>query len=258
MSTNPFDFTRGVVPYLTLGDPNLELTEALIKSCFDHGAAAVEIGIPFSDPIADGPVIQASHQRALSMDPEISLLTGFKLIKKIKLTHPKPMIVMCAVNLVYSMGIEKFFQEANNYGVDAVVIPDLSVEEADIYAKFAEENKVALALLVSPLCTAKRMRKIIETSTGFIYLIASTGTTGARADLSKGLSTIAKTIKAIKSIPILVGFGISKPEHVTAVCEFANGAIVGSFLVKIVQDYSDLPDLCVKKIGDAISNLTGA
>jgi len=231
---NLFKSSKALIPYYTFGDPSIPFTETLIKQSFISGADIVELGIPFSDPIADGPVIQASHQRALKKNPDISLKQALQTVKNIKKLIDKPIIFMADINLIDQYGVESFFKDANTSNLNGIIIPDLPVESGDIYRKEATKNNVALIFLVSPLCSKDRLKKIVKASTGFVYLIASTGTTGERKTVNSSLESITKQIKKIKNIPVIVGFGISKPEHYKTVTTFAEGAIVGSHLVNMI------------------------
>lgn len=229
---------RCLIPYFTLGDPDLAHTEALVKASFDAGAEAIELGIPFSDPIADGPVIQASHQRALEADPTLNIAKGFQLVKQIRKTHAQPLIFMCAVNLILTVGIESFFKDAQKAQLTGVIIPDLTVEESKRFLKASKKYRIELIFLVSPLSSLERMKKTVQASSGFVYLIASTGTTGARVEMSSSLAPVVKKIKSIRDIPVAVGFGISTPDHVRTVWEFSQAAIIGSHLVKKAETAS--------------------
>lgn len=226
---------KTLIPYFTYGDKSVVFSEKLVELAFDCGADIVELGIPFSDPIADGPVIQASHTRALSTD-NVTLNMAFDSVNRLKNKYAKPIIFMVATNLVYQYGIEAFFKSAKNSKLNGVVIPDLPIESAEPYIKAAKKNNVAIIFLVSPICDEKRMQRIVKSSTGFVYLISSTGTTGERASLSSQLGEISKKIKLIKSIPVAVGFGISTPEQVKEVYQYADGAIIGSHLVKCIDE----------------------
>ena len=242
---------RVLIPYFTFADPSIEFTRQLIHRSFDNGADIVELGLPFSDPLADGPVIHASHQRALLNFPTVK--QAFELILEIRQTRENPLIVMGGVNLIFRYGVEAFFADAAAHKVSGVVIPDLPVEEADDYIRAAKLHHVALIFLVSPLCEPERLVKIVNASTGFVYLVSSTGTTGERQTVSSDLSGFAKRIRDIRAIPVAVGFGLSTPEHVAAVYMFAEGAIVGSFLVRIVETYLNEPEVALEKIGAAIA-----
>ncbi len=249
--------SNALIPYITYGDPDAQFTEALIDTCFKSGADMIEIGVPFSDPIADGPVIQSSHHRALQTDPNISLTSILKLVHRTKTTYGKPIVLMSAANLIFHFGIEAFFKSAQAHQLDGIVIPDLTVEEAGPYLKAGKAHNVDVILLISPLCSPKRMTKIIQETQGFLYLMAATGTTGERDKMDESLANFAKSITAKRDIPIYVGFGISKPEHVQAVCRYAQGAIVGSYLVKIIENHLHNPTQALAQVGAAIRTLKG-
>ncbi len=248
---------KSLSPYITFGDPHKSFTEELVLACFEAGADAVEIGIPFSDPVADGPVIQASHQRALAVDPDISLSQAFQLVQSLRKKTSKPLLFMSAVNLIFRFGPAAFFKKAAAVKLDGVIIPDLPVEEADVYVKEAKKHGVALVLLVSPLCTPDRLTRIVQSTSGFLYLMSSTGLTGERSSVSGSLSAFVRRIKKIRDIPVCVGFGISKQEHVRSVLAFAEGAIVGSFLVNLIHKHAENPQLAIKAVKDAVTDLKG-
>ncbi|RAP39207.1 tryptophan synthase subunit alpha [Candidatus Marinamargulisbacteria bacterium SCGC AAA071-K20] len=225
---------KALIAYFTFGDPSISFSEELVLKAFENGADIIELGLPFSDPIADGPVIQASHFRALKKS-DISIYHALASVKKIKSKVEKPLVFMTAVNLVFQYGIETFFKQSKLHGLDGVIIPDLSIESAAPYIKAAKQNDIALIFLVSPLCNETRLKKIVKHSTGFVYLISSTGITGERQKLSKHLESLTKKIKKVKNIPVAVGFGISSKAQVKEVQKFADGAIIGSHFVKSID-----------------------
>ncbi len=247
-----------LIPYMTYSDPDEAGTAALVAACFDNGADVIELGMPFSDPIADGPVIQASHQRALTNNPGITLTHLLNFIRATKLKYAKPILIMCAVNLIIQYGIEAFFLSAKTHGVDGLVIPDLPIEEAKDFLAAAKKSGVPLSLLISPLCSHERITPIIQASQGFIYLISSTGITGVRNSVNTSLDKFANTLKSKRNLPIYVGFGISNADDIAAIKKFADGAIVGSHLVKIIEDSIDDIPAAAKKIGIAINGLKQA
>ena len=234
-----FEKGKVIIPYLTFGDPSIELSEQLAAAAFDSGAGIVELGIPFSDPIADGPVIQASHQRALDANPHISLDDAFACRRRLKERYAQPVVFMLSVNLVFCYGIDRFFESAAASGLDGVIIPDLPVEEAALYLVASKRTGVSIVFLVSHLCDPKRLPAIVQASEGFVYLISSVGVTGERAHISSDLEEVVMAIKAVKDIPVAVGFGVSSREHVTCVNGFADGAIVGSHLIKRMMEGDD-------------------
>ncbi len=252
MMAKVFQKRSVLIPYFTLGDPSIAFTKKLLYESFESGADIIELGIPFSDPLADGPVIQASHQRALIANPNIDIEAGFEVVSDIKKRIAKPILFMMAVNLLFRYGMERFFKKAHAIPLDGVILPDLSLEEAQEYLYYSKRYHTPIIFLVSPLCSAHRLRRIVKVSKGFVYLISSTGTTGERDTISKDLSKWVQTIKSIKSIPVAVGFGISKPEHLDTVYEFADGAIIGSHFVKMIGESQD-PEKAIQRITHAIS-----
>ena len=175
---------RTCIPYFTFADPTIAFTKKLITQSFDAGASLIELGFPFSDPIADGPVIQASHQRALDNNPNISLDSALELVADVKKSYSQPLVFMLASNLIHRYGIESFFKEAKKHSLDGVVIPDLPIEESSDYQEAAQQYNIDIIYLVSPLCDKTRLRKIVEATSGFLYVISSTGTTGLRNKMS--------------------------------------------------------------------------
>ncbi len=246
---------RALIPYVTLGDPSLEVSERLVLALCEVGATAIELGIPFSDPLADGPVIQASHHRALAAKPDISVADGFAMVARLRQRVSQSFVLMLSVNLVLQYGIDRFFADAALAGVAGVVIPDLPVEAADAHLAAARMHGVAIPFLVSPLCTQERLERLARASEGFVYLVASTGTTGARSSVDGALVGLAERIRAVKPIPVVVGFGISRPDHVQAVWQFAQGAIVGSFLVDLVGKLPGDPEQMIMEVSRAFRGL---
>jgi len=237
---------RVLIPYFTFGDPSQDVTEQLICKAFDSGADIVELGIPFSDPIADGPVIQASHFRALSLEVKPTIQRALSVVKRVKESYKKPIVLMASINLILAFGGARFFEEARVSRLDGVIIPDLSIEDVDEFKTLSDTTGVSLILLVSTLCSPQRLKKIVQSTDGFLYLISTTGTTGTRSELSKALPGFVKKIKSIRNVPVCIGFGVSSPEHVDEICRFADGAIVGSHLVRELEFNG--PDAVVKEI----------
>ena len=234
-----FKNNKVLIPYLTFGDPNIEDTDAYVRACLDNGADIIELGMPFSDPIADGPVIQASHQRALTQNPRISFDDLFQFTKQIKQEYSKPVITMASVTLVENYGIESFFKNAQAAQLDGIIIPDLLVDDVEVFQQFANHYSVALIMLVSPLTPKDRLVKISQACSGFVYLMSSVGITGERDSFANELNQLAQDIKSVKDIPVVIGFGISSPEQLREVYEYSDGAIVGSHLIKRLQESSD-------------------
>lgn len=230
---------KSFIPYLTFGDPTIADSVDRLLAAVYAGADVLEIGVPFSDPIADGPVIQASHQRALSQEKKPTLSALFSVLQT-DLSFEKrngcPVVLMVSVNLVLHYGISLFFSDAAQAGVSGVILPDLSIDNADAYLSEARSNKIALIFLISTLCTPVRLQKIVKKASGFVYLISSTGLTGTRDTLDfLPMRAITDRIRAIRDIPVVVGFGIKTPDQARQVWTFADGVILGSHLVHVAH-----------------------
>jgi len=232
---------KSLITYITAGDPSLAMTEKLVYDLEKSGADIVELGVPFSDPLADGPVIQASHQRALKKD--VSLAQVFKLAAKLRRKTQIPLCFMLSYNLVLQYGEDKFYQDMEKLGVDGAIIPDLPPEEA----------KYPSVFLVAPTSTDERIKLIAQKSSGFIYLISTTGITGKRKELASGLKEIVGRIKKYTSLPVAVGFGISSPAQAAEACLSADGVIVGSAIVDLIakKKFGQVKDF-VKKLKNAL------
>jgi len=231
-----------LIAYLTGGDPDPKSFLANCSALIEGGADIVEIGIPFSDPIADGPVIQASSLRALrgKVTPSMILET----IGKLSAEFPVPFVVLSYYNPILAMGVERFLTKARDNGVDGIVVPDLPVEESEDFGKLALKHNIDTIYLAAPNTSKDRLRSALDRSRGFLYLVSLFGVTGPRDRLSPQALQSIRTVKFLAKgrIPVSAGFGISQPEHVSEVISSgADGAIVGSALVKIVGEHLDHP-----------------
>lgn len=225
---------KALIPFITCGDPDISVTEEIIKIFIKNGASIIEIGQPFSDPLADGPVIQESSQRALLN--HVNTADILELVKRIrKYNNEIPLVLMGYYNPIYQYGLKRFAQDAKEAGIDGTIIPDLPIEEADEWIKEAKESDLCNILLVTPTTPIERAKKIAQKSMGFIYYVSITGITGARTSLPPELEEGIRKVKAITHKPICVGFGISKPEHVESLSAVCDGIIVGSAIIKIIQ-----------------------
>lgn len=227
-----------LMPYLTCGFPDMNGFESLALSICDAGVDMIEIGLPFSDPLADGPTIQYSSKMAL--DSGFSLKKGFASIERIAGSAGIPIIVMTYLNTVRATGEKKFLRQCRQAGVSGLVIPDLPAEESVDFAKACREFCVDLALLVAPTTPVERIKKIAEQSMGFLYLVSVKGTTGRRDHFPPGTLSFIKRVKRISPIPVLVGFGISSPSMAAQAARHSDGVIIGSALIEIIRGNGDL------------------
>ena len=235
-----FKERKALITFITAGDPSLSVTEKLIYQLEKAGADIIELGIPFSDPLADGPVIQASHLRALKKD--ISLDDVFKLVSKVRKKTRIPICFMLSYNLILQFGVEKFYKEAERVGVDGAIVPDLPPEEAQAPNIF----------LVAPTSTDERIKLAAEKSSGFIYLISVTGITGKREKVAEDLRGLVSRVRKYSKLPIAVGFGISKPSQAAEVANIADGVIVGSAIVDLIAKNK------IKAVSNFVSSLRRA
>jgi tryptophan synthase alpha chain len=226
-----FQRKKPLIVYITAGDPDLKKTEQTIYALEKAGVDIIELGVPFSDPLADGLVIQASHKRALKN--RTNLKDIIELIKRVREKTSIPLVLMGSYNLFYNFGLEKLSKAAKEHTIDGLIIPDLPPEEAFDIHRLAAKNNFALIFLAALTSSHTRLKKIASASSGFIYFVAVKGTTGSRATLDKQLLQKVAALKKITSKPIAVGFGIAKPEQAKKILKTADGIIIGSkFIVK--------------------------
>ena len=219
--------------YLMAGDPDLDTTEALVLKIAESGADIIELGVPYSDPLADGPTIQAASQRALQRG--VNLREVFKLTQRLKGVTP-PLVVMTYLNPVFRYGLEAFAGDCRRNGVAGVIIPDLPPEEAGPWIREARKGKLNTIFLAAPTSPPGRIKMISHLSQGFIYYVSITGVTGIREKLSGGLASAVRRIQEESQKPVAVGFGISTPDLAGEVSRFADGVIVGSALVRMIEE----------------------
>lgn len=236
--TRRFDDLRragdlGLVAYLTAGDPTLEATERLVAALAEAGADVVELGVPFSDPLADGPTIQRASERALRSGTTLAGVLG--LVRKLRQKTEVPLVLFSYFNPVLQMGLSTFADEAAAAGADGVLITDLTPEEAGEYRHAVASRGLDTIFLAAPTSTDARLVRIAESSTGFLYLVSRTGVTGAREALPEDLPALVRRARRVTSLPIAVGFGISLPGHVSILGGLADAAVVGSVLVEEIE-----------------------
>jgi tryptophan synthase alpha chain len=246
------DKRQAFIPFVTAGDPNLATTARAIRELDAAGCHLVEVGFPFSDPIADGPVIQASYTRALERGLKIDDI--FKCIDALKIAMP--LVGMVSYTLIQRRGVAAFVERAKRAGFSGLIVPDLPAEEAEEFARIAAGRDVRSIMLVAPTTPPARVEKIAKLSSGFLYCISVAGITGERAKLPDELLGQLRRIRTMTDLPLCVGFGISRPEHVRMLRDEVDGIIVGSAIVrrieKIGDDWSPVRDL-VKSLIDALN-----
>jgi tryptophan synthase alpha chain len=235
------DRKTGLVTYTAAGDPDLSRSANILRALDKAGADVLEVGVPFSDPLADGPVIQRATERALAAGG--SLRTALKMVADVRPDLRAPVIIFSYANPLFRMGVETFAREAASAGVDGVLALDLPIEEAHDFRETLAAAGLDTIFLLSPTTTDTRIRRAAELGKGFLYGISRLGVTGARDKVASGAATLAKRIREQTSMPIALGFGISRPEHVVEVGQFADAAVVGSALVSLIAKESGSPAL---------------
>lgn len=231
-----FEGKKAFIGFLTAGDPSLEKTEEYILEMERAGADLIEIGIPFSDPIAEGIVIQEANLRALKGGVNVEQIFG--MVESLRKKTQIPLVFLTYVNPIFHYGCERFFARAAGAGLDGVIIPDLPFEEKGEMRRAAEENGVDIISLIAPT-SKERIEKIAADASGFIYVVSSMGVTGMRSEIKTDIPSILEAIRRVTDIPAAVGFGINKPEQASAIGAQADGVIVGSAIVKIIEKYKD-------------------
>ncbi len=243
---------RALIPYIMAGDPDPGATERLVKILVDAGADAVELGVPFSDPIADGPVNQRAGLRALAHG--MGLRPALDLVSRLRKTTQAPLAFMTYYNLLLRYGVSAFCRDAVGAGLDGIIIADLPPEEGAELTTSARAAGLATIFLLAPTSTEERIRAVAAASTGFIYCVSRTGVTGVRDALPEGLAELVARIKAQTATPVCVGFGISRPSQAREVAKVADGVIVGSALVQMLEEQPE--DL--ERIGAFVRDLRAA
>ena len=244
---------KAFIPFITCGDPDLGTTKEIVKAMVDNGADLVELGIPFSDPTAEGPVIQAANLRALKGGVTTDKI--FDMVAELRKEVSVPMVFMTYANVVYSYGIERFAKRAAEVGMDGLILPDVPYEEKEEFAPAFREQGMDLISLIAPT-SHERIAMIAKEAEGFIYCVSSLGVTGMRSVITTDVGAMVKLVKEVSDIPAAIGFGISNPEQAANMAEKSDGVIVGSAIVKLVEKYGkDAPSHVaefVKSMKDAI------
>jgi tryptophan synthase alpha chain len=248
---------KALMPFLTAGDPDLATTAALIREMVSRGASLIELGLPYSDPVADGPTIQASYTRAL--DGGTTLDGIFAMVRQLRQDCQAPISAMGSFSLVTRRGMDRFLDDAQAAGIDGLIIPDLPLEECDAMAAGAARRGLSHIMLVAPTSPWERAARIARRSTGFLYYVSVAGITGERKELPADIVCHVERLRQETKVPVCVGFGISRPEHVRQVTAVADGAIVGSAIVRRIGDLAGRPTAeVVRCIGDYVAELVAA
>ena len=226
------DHAPGLVTYITAGDPDLERTGGILRALDRGGADVLEVGVPFSDPLADGPVIQRATERALAAGTTLSGVLD--LLRSIRADIAAPVVIFSYANPILRLGPEQFADRARDAGVEGVLVLDLPIEEADEFRTMLTSRGIDTILLLSPTTTDERLRRAAALGSGFLYAISRLGVTGARDVLAAGAQEMVERIRKISDLPVALGFGISKPDHVREVGQWADAAVVGSALVDVI------------------------
>jgi tryptophan synthase alpha chain len=246
---------RALIPYVTAGDPNLEMTQRLVREMVRCGGDIIEIGVPFSDPLADGPIIQRASQRALQGGTTVRSI--LQTVSELRRDVDVPLILLTYYNPVFRYGEEAFVADALEAGVDGIIVPDLPPEEAQPLIDLTADTPLDMIFLAAPTSTSARLALISEASRGFIYYVSRLGTTGVRDQLADDLRLMLEQLRAATSKPIAVGFGVSTPEHVRLVAELADGVVVASAILKLLEDLEDQADR-LEHVGDFVAALKAA
>lgn len=225
---------KAFIPFLTCGDPDLETTEKLIGAIAEAGADLIELGIPFSDPTAEGPVIQDANLRALSAGTTTDKI--FDMVRRVRKTVSIPMVFMTYANVIFSYGADRFLKTAAEIGMNGIIVPDVPFEEKQEFEPLCQKYGLDQISMIAPT-SHDRIRAIAEQANGFLYCVSSLGVTGTRTAITTDIGAMVKLVKEVKDIPCAVGFGISTPEQAESMCRQADGAIVGSAIVKLIAQY---------------------
>lgn len=269
MSTSPGNSTRiskrfaelrqagelGIVAYITAGDPSLDATYTFVRALAEAGADVIELGVPFSDPLADGPTIQRASERALKSGTTLARV--LTLVRRIRQSSEVPLVLFSYYNPILQMGLEKFAASAAQAGADGVLATDLTPEEAEEYRRILHSSGLDTVFLAAPTSDDERLRKIAAASSGFLYLISRTGVTGAKDSLSDELPALLRRVHRFTDLPVAVGFGISLPGHVSVLGGLADAAVIGSALVSEIAKAATL-DAAATAISERIHSFKEA
>lgn len=247
-----FEHGKAFIPFITCGDPSLEITEQLVYAMEKAGADLIELGIPFSDPTAEGPVIQDADLRALSGG--VTTDSIFEMVKNIRKNSQIPMVFMTYANVVFSYGTEQFIQKAAGLGMDGLILPDIPYEEKAEFDTVCQKYGIALISMIAPT-SHDRIRMIAKEAQGFLYCVSSLGVTGTRSEITTDVGAMISLVKEVSEVPCAVGFGISTPEQAAEMAKVSDGVIVGSAIVKLCGQYGKE---CVPYVADFVKSMKDA
>lgn len=251
-----FKNKKAFIPFITAGYPNIKKTEDFIYKAVEAGADLIEIGIPFSDPVAEGVVIQKASKAALQAGTNLDNI--FELVKNVRKTVRIPLVFMTYINPVFKYGYDKFFKRCSLIGIDGIIVPDLPFEEKGEIYDFAKKYDVKIVSLIAPT-SEERIKKIASQAEGFLYIVSSMGVTGVRKEIKTDLKSILSSVKKVTALPAAIGFGIHSPEQAKEMSKIADGVIVGSAIIKIIAQFGACADKYiydyVKRMKDAMNNV---
>jgi tryptophan synthase alpha chain len=247
---------KAFIPYITAGDPDIRTTKRIVQALSAAGADIIELGIPFSDPLADGPTIQRAVHRALKGGSSVKKV--FRMTKEVRKKVITPLVYMTYYNIVFNYGITRFVKDAKTNGADGIIVPDLPLEEAGDLMKAAESEDFFVILLAAPTTPMERFRKIASSSRGFVYYVSLTGVTGARKELSKKIKNDVRRLKKVTARPICVGFGISNPAQAKDIARASDGIIVGSAAINVLEKYLPNKARAVREVGKFAKSIARA
>ncbi len=247
-----FESGKAFIPFVTCGDPSLDVTEQLVYAMAEAGADLIELGIPFSDPTAEGPVIEAASARALAGGATTDKI--FEMVARIRQKSNIPLVFMTYANVVFSYGSERFLSRAASLGIDGLILPDVPFEEKAEFDPLCKRHNIDLISMVAPT-SHERIKMIAAEASGFIYCVSSLGVTGIRSEIKTDLSEMVGLVKSVRPLPCAIGFGISTPEQAKQMASVADGVIVGSAIVKLCAQYGDQ---CVSPVADYVRSMKRA
>ena len=247
-----FHNKKAFIPFVTAGDPCIEITEQLVIHMAEAGADLIELGIPFSDPVAEGPIIQEADYRALAAGVTTDKI--FDMVERVRKVCNVPIAFMTYANPIYTYGPDRFMMNCKSTGMDAIIVPDVPFEEKEELKPTCDKYGIALISMIAPT-SKERIHMIAKEAEGFIYCVSSMGVTGVRSEISSEVGEMIRLVKEVKDIPCAIGFGISTPEQAAKMAAISDGVIVGSAIVKIVAQYGND---CVPYVEDYVRSMKGA